>query len=268
MKATQEHRMLEYGLSEAYSNIFSFSTTRYGGYGKGKYGSFNCSPFCGDREEDVRRNQHILCQSLPQSLKQLIIPKQVHGTSVGVVDKAFLSLSANWQQEALNGIDALITAEPGYCICVSTADCVPLLLYDRQHRAVAAIHSGWRGTVEGIVTQTLEAMQKQFGTSGQKVSAIIGPGISLESFEVGEEVYAVFKDKGFDMSRISTWKTETQKFHIDLGQAVYEQLCVFGVREENIEYARICTFIRHKEFFSARRLGINSGRILTGIMIK
>ena len=261
-------RILEYKLFKAYSNIFGFTTTRMGGCGIEKYSSFNCSPYCGDKEEHVLQNQKILHKALPQEPKQLIIPRQVHGTEIQLIDEAFLSLSQNQQQEELNGVDALITAEPGCCICVSTADCVPILIYDHKNQVVAVVHSGWRGTVDSITTKTLEMMKERFGTSGEDVSAVIGPSISLESFEVGEEVYLTFKEKGFDMSRISLWKEETQKYHIDLWEAVGEQLHAFGVLEKNIECARICTFVRHEEFFSARRLGIKSGRMLSGIVIK
>jgi len=264
----KRYRILEYKLFGAYSNIFGFTTTRQDGYGVGNYSSFNCSPFCGDNEEYVRQNQGLLCTAFPQAPKQLIIPQQVHDTKVVLIDKDFISLSQNQQQESLNGVDALITAEPGYCVCVSTADCVPILIYDHKNQVVAAVHSGWRGTVDGITTKTLEMMKEQFGTSGADVSAVIGPSISLESFEVGEEVHLAFKEKGFDMARISLWKKETQKYHIDLWEAVREQLHAFGVLEENIECAGICTFIRHEEFFSARRLGIKSGRMLSGIIIK
>ena len=267
MKVKYGARILEYKLFKTYSNISGFTTTRMSGFGVRKYSSFNCSPFCGDNEEHVRQNQRLLRLELPQSLTQLVIPRQVHGTKIALIDKTFLSLPQDQQQAELDGVDALITTEPGYCICVSTADCVPLLIYDRKNQVVAAVHSGWRGTVDGITTKTLEMMKEQFGTSGRDVSVIIGPNISLESFEVGEEVYSAFEEKGFNMSAISIWKEEKQKYHIDLTAAITEQLRAFGVFKKNIEYARICTFIRHEEFFSARRLGINSGRMLSGIML-
>ena len=97
--------------------------------------------------------------------------------------------------------------------------------------------------------------------------ACIGPGISLESFEVGDEVYEAFRLNGFDMSRISCRNANTGKFHIDLWETNRQQLLDFGVPSSQIEVAGICTYIHHEEFFSARRLGIASGRILSGILI-
>jgi len=115
------------------------------------------------------KNQTLLFQSLSQAPRHLIIPFQTHGTKILPVDEKFLGASGQQQQEMLNGIDALITTEPGCCICISTADCIPVLLYDRVHHAVAAVHAGWRGTVEYIVGHTLEKMRAVFGTEGQDV---------------------------------------------------------------------------------------------------
>lgn len=259
--------MLGYKLFAAYPNISCFVTTRVGGSSKGSYSSFNCSPFCGDEEKHVLRNQQLLCAGLLQEPLQLIIPLQVHDTEICVVDRTFLSNSAQTQCEKLNGIDAVITAEPGYCVCVSTADCVPLLLYDQKRNVVAAVHAGWRGTVNHIVSKTLEVMHKQYGTIGNDVYVAIGPSISPDVFEVGIEVYDTFEQGGFNMPRISSWKPEKQKYHIDLWEANRIQLHAFGIPDTQIECAGVCTYTAHDTFFSARRLGIKSGRILSGIMI-
>ena len=241
--------MLGYESLSSYSNISHFVTTRQGGYSEGNYASFNCTPYSGDEAEKVRRNQTLLMEGMSQ------------------IGDAYLSASSQQRQEMLHGVDALITREPGYCLCISTADCVPVLMYDKKHSAIAAIHAGWRGTVAYIVRDTLLRMEKEFGTSGEDVVACIGPSISLASFEVGEEVYEAFQKNGFDMPRISIRKEETGKHHIDLWEANRMQILAFGVPSGQVELARICTYIHHDEFFSARRLGIKSGRILSGIMI-
>ena len=238
----EDKKMLGYGSLGSYSNISHFVTTRRGGCSKDAYATFNCSPFTDDEMEHVRRNQELLFEAMPV-------------------------LSEGERRVRLEGIDALMTDIPGCCICISTADCIPILLYDKQHQAIAAVHAGWRGTVNFIVGHTLERMRAVYGTVGEEVVACIGPGISLESFEVGDEVYEAFRLNGFDMSRISCRNANTGKFHIDLWETNRQQLLDFGVPSSQIEVAGICTYIHHEEFFSARRLGIASGRILSGILI-
>lgn len=265
---TKDKRMLGYASLDVYSNIFHFVTTRRGGCSEGTYATFNCSPFAGDEAAYVRRNQELLFEAMPEKPRELIIPHQTHGTKSLVVDESFLALSEEERSMHLEGIDTLITRERGCCICISTADCIPILLYDKRHQAVAAIHAGWRGTVNFIVSHTLEHMRTLYGTDGMDIIACIGPGISLEAFEVGDEVYDAFRMNGFDMSRISYRKADTGKYHIDLWEANRQELLDFGVPGCQIEVSGICTYTHHEEFFSARRLGIASGRILSGILIE
>ena len=236
--------MLGYESLSSYSNISHFVTTRQGGCSEGNYASFNCTPYSGDEAEKVRRNQTLLMEGMSQTPEELVIPVQTHETNCLLIGDAYLSASSQQRQEMLHGVDALITREPGYCLCISTADCVPVLVYDKKHGAIAAIHAGWRGTVAYIVRDTLLRMEKEFGTSGEDVVACIGPSISL-----------------------AIRKEETGKHHIDLWEANRMQILAFGVPSGQVELARICTYIHHDEFFSARRLGIKSGRILSGIMI-
>lgn len=264
---TTDKRMLGYELLSMYPNISHFVTTRKGGIGTGNYTSFNCSPYCRDQEETVKCNQELLRQGLSQNDIKLIIPQQTHGADICVIDEAFLNSSEEEQRKQLNSKDAVVTNQRGCCVCISTADCVPLLLYDRKKHVVAAIHAGWRSTVSYIVTKTLQLMQEVYKTKGEDVIATIGPSISLISFEVGEEVYKAFEMVGFDMDRISYWDQDSGKPHINLQEANRMQLIDFGIPQNQIELANICTYIHHEEFFSARRLGIDSGRMLSGIMI-
>lgn len=264
---TEDNRMLGYESLCSYSNISHFVTTRQGGHSEGTYASFNCSHYCGDDQDSVRRNRELLIEVLPQKPREFIVPEQTHDTEIRLIGQEYLASSSEQKQEMLYGVDAIITHEPGCCLCISTADCVPILLYDKKQQVVAAVHAGWRGTVAGILSSTLEKMKGTFGTEAIDVIACIGPSISSESFEVGEEVYEAFQKKGFDMSRISFWNETTGKHHIDLWEANRIQLLAFGVPESQIELAGICTYIHSDEFFSARQLGIKSGRMLSGISL-
>lgn len=206
----------------------------------------------------------MLSDALPFRPLEIVVPRQVHSTEVFRIDSSFMSLSAEERSSALEGMDAVMTDIPGMCLCVSTADCIPILLYDSRSKAVAAIHAGWRGTVGMIVTRTLSLMAEAYGTSPEDVHAVIGPGISLLSFEVGDEVYDAFSRSGFNMDMIAR---RYGKWHIDLWEANRQLLVDAGVKPGNIEVCGICTYTCHDDFFSARRLGINSGRMLTGIML-
>lgn len=235
--------------------VVAFSTTRHGGCSTGNYAAFNINAYCGDEAAHIAENRRSLASLLGIDERHIVMPHQVHGTEVRRIDGP--------QQEIIEGVDAVMTDVSRLCIGVSTADCIPILLYDELHHAVCAVHAGWRGTVQRIVRVAVEAMCKTYCSVPSQMKAVIGPGISLESFEVGEEVYQQFADAGFDMTKIARMYA---KWHIDLSMCNRLQLEEMGVTD--IHLSGICTFQQHQDYFSARRLGINSGRIFTGIMLR
>ena len=250
--------------------VTAFSSTRQGGYSEGRYGEFNINRYCGDNENNIRQNKTLLCDLLGIRDEHLIMPHQVHETEVVMVDDNFLQQSADVRQQQLEGVDALMTNIPGVCIGVSTADCIPVLLFDPIKRIAAAIHAGWRGTTKRIVEKSVDAMIAAYGCSPQDVVAQIGPGIHIESFEVGDEVYEAFHKEGFSMESISMKYpardgSSIEKWHINLPECNRQQLLSCGIPYSQITVSEICTYQQHERFFSARRLGINSGRIFTGI---
>ncbi len=245
-------------------HITAFSTTRQGGYSRGAYGAFNINVYCGDEHEAIRHNRMSLCRLLNIQDDHLLMPHQVHLTKVANIDEAFMQQSQPARQTLLEGVDALMTHLPGVCIGVSTADCIPVLLYDPQHQAVCAIHAGWRGTVSRIVEQAVKKMMETYDTQPADILAQIGPGISLDSFEVGDEVYDAFQQAGFEMSIISEHR---DKWHIDLPECNRRQLLSMGLCESHIHDDHLCTYQLSDTYFSARRLGIQSGRIFTGILL-
>lgn len=258
-----------YSLSE---DVIAFSTTRHGGAGKGNYGELNINPYCGDDTAAITANRQTLCKTLNIEDSHLLLPHQVHGIDCLEVTEDLLHTSPEERQQFLEGKDALMTDRPNICIGVSTADCIPVLLYDPRHHAAAAVHAGWRGTVNRIVKETFRKMQKCYGILPEDTIAVIGPGISLKNFEVGQEVYNAFAYNGFDMSRIACrfpcrQSPQREKWHINLPLCNRLQLESMGVSTAHIIDSGICTYAQCGDYFSARRLGIRSGRIFTGIEI-
>ena len=247
---------MNYTLAE---HITAFSTERHCTEATAPYDGFNITHYCGDEVEHVRQCRKQLCERLGIPDSRLIVPRQVHGVHIEEVTEQN-------RGEAFEDTDALITRLEGVCIGISTADCVPLLFYDSGTGAIAAAHAGWRGTVARIGVRTLMAMKEAYGTKAEDISCVIGPSIGPEAFEVGEEVYEAFADAGFPMDSIAYRHAETRKWHIDLWRANAWQLQQAGIPEKAVHVCGLCTYTHYSRFFSARRLGINSGRMFTGIM--
>lgn len=257
--------MIKYQLFEKHNEIAHFCTSRQGGVSVGNYASWNLSPFTGDNDADVAENQKILCLKLGIDCSQLIFPFQTHGTETRVIDEAFFQLSSNEKVEYLNGVDAIFTHLPNVCIGITTADCVPLLFFDPIKKVIAAAHAGWRGTCGKIGEKTVLAMVERYNCNAADILVTIGPSISSKVYEVGAEVLNRFETAEFEMSKIVEIR-ENNSF-LDLWKANQQLLISAGILAENIQIAGICTYTEHDKFFSARRLTIKSGRMLSGIIL-
>lgn len=260
--------LLGYELLNSYPGIVHFVTTRSGGCSKGTYDSLNLTPYTGDDPAHVAENRSRLCRALGIEESRLILPYQTHSTHLMNIDADFLTLSEEEQHAKLQGVDGVITALTDICVCVSTADCIPILMYDREHQVVAAVHAGWRGTVQKIAVLALQKMGALFGTRADQLLVGFGPGISQEAFEVGPEVFDSFKTAGFPMAHITQWHSGSGKYHINLWEANRWQLLQAGVPDSQMECAGLCSWKNEEKLFSARRLGIKSGRTLSGIMMR
>ncbi|HBF05581.1 MAG TPA: peptidoglycan editing factor PgeF [Prevotella sp.] len=271
------------------AGVKAFSTTRKGGVSTGNYGEFNINEYCGDEPENIARNRKLLADELGIATDRIIMPHQVHGVEVRQIAAEYLSMPENIRKMVLEGVDAVMTDQTGVCVGVSTADCIPILLYDEEHHAVAAIHAGWRGTLARIVHKTLQEMAFAYQSAPKKLKAVIGPGISLDNFEVGDEVYEAFEQAAFPMGEIAEQRPNAAfhvsaaerdrmaeagnieqplKWHINLPLCNKQILIHCGVPEANIQDCGICTYAHSDEFFSARKLGTESGRIYTAILME
>ncbi len=254
------------GLS-GYRGISHFMTTRHGGVSSGAFASMNPGIYTEDNPDSIRKNLQLLSDAVGISLMNIVMPHQTHEDRVLTIDAPFFSLDDKERKARLEGVDALVTDVPDVCVAISTADCVPILLYAPDRRVVAAVHAGWRGTVLRIAHKVASLMVDTYNCDPAQLTAGIGPSISKAAFEVGEEVVEAFQAAGLPMERILSHNVETRKAHIDLWEANRLQLLDAGLLAEHIEVAGICTYMRHEDYFSTRRLGVKSGRILTGICL-
>jgi len=263
--------LLTYPLGDG---VRAFSTSRLAPSGtkqaclaeNADFGAFNVNGFCGDTPQHVEACRAWLCKALEIAPADLHLPHQTHTSCVKTIDDDFLKLPAVSRREFLENTDALVTNIPRQCIGISTADCMPILLYDASRHAVGAVHAGWRGTVKHIIRNAVAKMQQQYAVRPEELRVVIGPSISAENFEVGEEVVQAFLDAGFSPRIVR--RAQGKKPHVDLWAAAVEELEACGIELQNVAIAGICTYQHADTFFSARRLSIHSGRIYTGIMLE
>jgi YfiH family protein len=175
---------------------------------------------------------------IPLKFDRLATLKQIHSAHC---------VTAEGRHGALGEGDALLENTPDAVVAVKTADCIPLLLVDERHRAVAAVHAGWRGTAAQIARRAVEAMQARFGTAPGDIHAALGPGIGACCFEVGPEVAERFGREG--------------RAHIDLQEENRKQLLHTGVTARRMYASNICTMCVAEEFHSFRRDRERAGRM-------
>lgn len=165
-----------------------------------------------------------------------------------------ICVAARGRTGILGDADALLENTPGHLVAVKTADCLPILLVDEEHHAVAAVHAGWRGTVRGIVGHAAGKMHEEFGTHPAQLHAAIGPGIGKCCYEVGPEVAPQFG--------------ETGQCRIDLLEVNRRQLIEAGVPDTQIYAAGLCTMCGTADFHSYRRDREQAGRMLSAVGVK
>jgi YfiH family protein len=224
-------------------------STRAGGVSLGAFASLNVGRSTGDAPEAVAENRRRLGEALGSLLPPLF-PRQVHGDTVAFADEG---------QDGLGEADAVVTGGRGRPVGVLGADCPGVLLVDPSRRALAVVHSGWRGTLAGVVLRALDALSRRFGSTPASLRAGIGPGISARRYEVGPEVARAFEAAGPD-GAVCVEPSREGRFRLDLARAIRLQLTRAGVPEAAVETMGGCTYDDRHAFFSHRRDGPSTGR--------
>ena len=171
------------------------------------------------------------------------------------------------KEESVQNCDGTVTSEKGLVLCTVVADCVPVFILDPVNKAVAMVHSGWRGTASQISVNTLKLMEDVYGTKPQEVLVALGPHISAASYEVSEDLIEPFS-KNYDadvMKEIFTDK-ENGKYYLNLSLAIKRSVMKAGVAESNFMDVNIDT-LTNTEYCSWRRDQIKTERILTAIVL-
>ena len=241
------------------SDIDHFFTTRTGGVSVEVFHSLNFGTQHGEAE-NMTTNLQILSASFQFDQSRIVLPKQTHSDRIAVITN-------NYSEQILDETDALITNQSSVCLAVKTADCVPILLFDPVKKVVAAIHAGWKGTISKIAGNTIQQMTEKFGCNPADIVAGIGPSIHIHAYEVGPEVVsAVMASFGNHIALLKPSMNEGRAY-FDLWEANQTVLMESGIQEEHIELMGLCSFEQADLFYSARRDGTDTGRMVSGIRL-
>ena len=231
---------------------------RNGGKSKGIYKSLNCGIGSSDSKREVLENLKIVCKKIGIPDKKLILLNQKHTNKFHFIDKSY-----NLKKK--RG-DALITNIKKIGIGVLTADCAPILVYDKKKKFISAIHAGWKGAYKGIINKVIRFMMKK-GCEPKNLVAVIGPCIAQKSYEIQKDFKNKFIRK--DKKNKLFFKKQKNKTYFSLNKFIYYQLKKLGVN--NLEIINKNTFDPKNNFYSARRSIKNKefdyGRNISVIMI-
>jgi len=223
---------------------------------------FSMALHTGEELERIVENRNKLSILLNINHKiHYVVANQTHSDHIEIIDK---EQTKGWQdaEDAVKDCDALITNKDNVILTMLTADCVPVLMYDKEKKVVAAVHAGWKGTEKKIVAKTVKKMIERYGCKAENIEVGIAPSIGKCCYEVGEDVASHFLKYGLSLEK------KGEKHMLDLPDINERQLLEVGIKEENIEMSGICTSCQNNEYFSYRKEKGCSGRFMSLIGMK
>lgn len=243
-------RLLKCNVLEQISFVqHGFSTRDFG----------NLGLHIGDIKENVMENRQLFAESLDIDFKKLVSAKQVHGNNVVRVNMEDIGKGSTDYEESIENCDALITDVPNLPLFAFYADCVPIFIVDPDKKAIGLVHSGWKGTLNNIVGNVVDAFIKEFASHPSDLIAVIGPHICMECYEVSNDIIEKFRDDGYLVVTDSVNQ-------LDLGKIINSQLLDKGLKR--IEQENCCTSCGLDMFYSHRKELGKTGRMAGIIMIK
>ena len=222
-----------------YKEIKHCFFSRKGGFSKGIYKELNCGKGSEDKNKNILKNLKRVAEVMNVKIKHLILMNQTHSNKVLEINKKNYTKKIN--------SDAMITNMNGIVLGVLTADCVPILIYDKKNKIIGCIHAGWKGVFKGIIKNTISKMRKK--NASCEIFASIGPCIGKKSYEVDLDYYKKFISKSKKNQRYFTKKNSQKKF-FNLRKFVEDKLLKEKVK---IDHINRDTFKEKNNFFSYRR---------------
>ncbi|NIQ40118.1 MAG: peptidoglycan editing factor PgeF, partial [Proteobacteria bacterium] len=246
---------------DASGRVIHAFTTRQGGVSPPPFHSLNLSTSAGDQETYVKSNREILMRTFGLDPSVLLTVNQVHEADILILE------SSTPAEVSRVSRDAIITKRRGIAIGVLTADCVPILVFDPVHRAVAAIHAGWKGIAGDLVGKTIRTMIDRFETRPEKLRAAVGPSIGPCCYEVDDPVRSALSHYPDGWSKWAK-AVSPRSWMLNLSQASVDLLLGSGVRPDNLVFFDICSHCHPDLFYSHRRDNGRTGRQISFVMLK
>jgi YfiH family protein len=241
-----DREFITFPIFEQFKELTCAFSTRLGGYSQGNFSSFNMGNLKWDDPVLVYQNRRLFYTKLGIKESSVALPDQVHSAHVKSIHRPGV----------FKEMDALITSQKGLFLGVQTADCFPIFIYAPKIPAGAIIHAGWRGVVQNIVPKTLNKIISEMGSDPSDLFIAIGPGLQKECFEVRTDVFSLFPEN------FLTAHPDSDKRFLDLSAYLVQQLRSFTIPKQQIYSSNDCTKCNQKRYYSFRRDGEKSGRML------
>lgn len=227
----------------------------------------NMSYMVGDSPDQVQFNRRAWAAAIGYDPDRLVLGRQVHETSVIAVDESHAGSGSGSVETSIRRVDGLMTNVACLPLGVMAADCVPIFIHDPVTRSIAAVHAGWRGTVDGIAGITVANMAATFGCEPADLIVCLGPSICASCYEVGDEVVERW-ERGPASQTANPVRVTSTGLHFDLREANRGQFISTGVHPDRIEASSRCTRCSNGAQFSRRGLGPRTGLFTSIIMLE
>lgn len=226
-------------------------TSRNGGVSSGECESLNLGFNRNDERENVLKNFELIAQVLDTNVEKMVLSNQIHDNRIKYITEIDKGKGILRDSDIV-GYDGLITDKKGIALVTFYADCTPVYLFDPVKEIIASVHSGWRSAYKQIATKCVKKMHSMFKSDPSDIEVVIGPSLGFCCFEIGEDIYKLFKNKFGYVGDGVYVKAEHDKWKLNLNRIISHDLIDSGIKKEKIFNSDVCTKCNNDKFFSFR----------------